>query len=69
MYPVRLEKIRKKGEKKTHRRKGGVKKGDIGWHDVPTGQEMPGFASSYPPEAWREAFSLRRNQLWGHLDF
>jgi len=46
-----------------------VKKGDIGWHDVPTGQEMPGFASSYLPEAWREAFSLRRNQLWGHLDF
>lgn len=46
-----------------------MKKGDRDWHDMPTGQEMPGFASSYLPEAWIEAFSLRRTQPGGTMIF
>lgn len=53
----------------THRRKGVMKKGDRDWRDMPTGQEMPGFAGSYLSEALSEAFSPRRNQPGGTLIF
>lgn len=53
---------RLKQKRKKHRREGNVKKGNRDWCDVSTGQEMPGFASSQPPEATRETWNCSRSE-------